>query len=203
MTLPPRTNTRQGLIDSARTAFASKGFDRAATAAIASAAGCSEPTLFKYFGSKVGLLVAVLRDAQDSVFGTLDLAVAEAGGDFDVFAATAAQIIASPLFGEMARLRSFALTRVDDADVRSAVVDGVAGFDALLTSRLEAGQRAGAVRSDIPAGHLSELILGLMLAAGFRYALEGEDAAENLSPVIASLLAMMRPSRDYQQGRQP
>lgn len=196
-----QSDTPKRIVDAARTAFANTGFDRTATAAIAAAAGCSEATLFKYFGSKRALLVAVLRDAAGSVFEGLDAAGAEAEGDVEVFAARATTILESPLFGEMARLRSFALTRIDEPEVRSAVIDSVSGFDARLTSLLQAGQRAGTVRRDVPAGHLTELVFGLTLAAGFRYALYGEDAASRLPSVVSSLLTLLGPpSRRRQKG---
>lgn len=149
--------------------------------------------MFKHFGSKTGLLVAVLGDAGATVLGRLEEARAALGGDFATFVGQASGLLADPLFGEMARLRSFALTRADDLDVRAAIDDNIAGFDRLLDDVLADGQRSGTVRGDVAAADLRELILGLLLAAGFRRALNpaGDDDPSRL---LTSLLLLIRPA---------
>ncbi len=187
--------TQNRLINAARQAFAAVGFERAPTSSIAAAAGCSEPTLFKHFGSKTGLLVAVLRDAGDRVLARLEQARVSSAGDFPVFATLACPLLGDPLFGEMARLRSFALTRADDPDVRAVIDENVAGFDRLLDAVLAAGQAGGTVRPDVPPAVLRELILGMLLAAGFRRHLAPEpESGRGPQALLASLLVLIRPA---------
>ena len=45
--------------------FARKGFHGTGTAELAARAGCSEPTLYKYFPSKQAVFAAVLDDATE------------------------------------------------------------------------------------------------------------------------------------------
>lgn len=149
--------------------------------------------MFKHFGSKTGLLVAVLGDAGATVLGRLEEARAASGGDFTAFVSQASALLADPLFAEMARLRSFALTRIDDPDVRAAVDDNIAGFDRLLDDVLAGGQRSGMVRSDVSAADLRELVLGLLLAAGFRHALNPASDGDPSRP-LASLVLLIRPA---------
>jgi len=53
---------RQQLIAVATKQFAKYGYDAATTAAIAVAAGVSEPILYRHFGSKQELFIAITRD---------------------------------------------------------------------------------------------------------------------------------------------
>lgn len=58
--------TRQLLVDAAATLIASVGYEAATTKAIASAAGCSEVLIQRYFDGKEGLLLAVVRQQRAS-----------------------------------------------------------------------------------------------------------------------------------------
>ena len=60
---PPKTPKQQAILTTARSLFSEKGFAATTTAAIASAAGTTEKTLFKYFPSKDDLIVSVCLDA--------------------------------------------------------------------------------------------------------------------------------------------
>jgi AcrR family transcriptional regulator len=51
---------RAQIIDAAARVFAEKGFHRATTKEIASAAGVSEGTIYNYFDSKAGLLIGIM-----------------------------------------------------------------------------------------------------------------------------------------------
>ena len=52
-----KERTRRQLLDSARTLFAERGFHATSTASIAAAAGVTERTLFRYFPTKVALVL--------------------------------------------------------------------------------------------------------------------------------------------------
>jgi len=59
----PSNSPRERILRSARTLFASKGYEHASTSAIAREAGTSESQMMKYFGSKLGLLQAIFEEA--------------------------------------------------------------------------------------------------------------------------------------------
>lgn len=59
----PQNPTRQRLIHTALELFASQGVTATTTKQIAEAAGVNEVTLFRHFGSKHGLLLAVIEEA--------------------------------------------------------------------------------------------------------------------------------------------
>uniref|UniRef100_A0A832M415 TetR family transcriptional regulator n=1 Tax=Oscillatoriales cyanobacterium SpSt-402 TaxID=2282168 RepID=A0A832M415_9CYAN len=61
--MPPQNPTRQRLIHTALELFASHGVTATTTRQIADSAGVNEVTLFRHFGSKHGLLLAVIEEA--------------------------------------------------------------------------------------------------------------------------------------------
>jgi AcrR family transcriptional regulator len=56
-----REDTRERILDAAARAFAENGFARTTTRALADAAGVTEVTLFRHFGSKEKLFVALVK----------------------------------------------------------------------------------------------------------------------------------------------
>lgn len=54
-----RSRSRERILRSAKTLFATRGYDNSSTSAIAREAGTSESQLMKYFGGKQGLLEAI------------------------------------------------------------------------------------------------------------------------------------------------
>ena len=68
--------TRAAVVAAARHRFSVEGFDGATGARIAADAGVSEPTIAFHFGSKAGLLVAVMRDYYDDLLDGIDDVVA-------------------------------------------------------------------------------------------------------------------------------
>lgn len=71
--------TRAAVIAAARSRFRVEGFDGATGARIAADAGVSEPTIAFHFGSKAGLLVAVMRDYYNELIRRIEEVLAEAG----------------------------------------------------------------------------------------------------------------------------
>lgn len=58
----PVEATRERILRAAAQVFAEKGYVRATTRALAAAAGVNEVTLFRHFGNKLNLLVAVIHE---------------------------------------------------------------------------------------------------------------------------------------------
>lgn len=59
---PGADQTRKRIMEAAVTLFSEKGYSRATTRAIAAAADVNEVTLFRHFGSKHNLLIAVIAE---------------------------------------------------------------------------------------------------------------------------------------------
>lgn len=81
-TLPRISNKkREAMLDAAVLIFSRDGYDGGKTLEIAREAGVSEATLFKYFGSKHGLLSALSERIVDRIFRPYLLTALEQSGD--------------------------------------------------------------------------------------------------------------------------
>jgi len=190
--------THRRLLDAARTAFSRRGYHGTTTAEIAAAAGCSEPTLFKHFGSKQALLMAALRDAGATIVDLL--AAPLPGGDdpFGVFAERARGLLFNPLLGEISRLRNHALVLVGEVEFGAST--GVENFEAVVAEAVAAGQASGSVRPDVDPVDIGRLAHAISLLFAFDSAIAGDEvAAGRLSPLVDTMLLLLRnPERQVQ-----
>lgn len=95
---PPDTDsaeTRQRILEIARSAFAYGGYDGSTNRELATKAGITSGALYHYFGSKLDLYLAVHEDVQQRVYGRFN-AAAEAAvgflGKFDAVLDTAHEL---------------------------------------------------------------------------------------------------------------
>jgi AcrR family transcriptional regulator len=80
---PPATDsaaTRERIIDTARAAFASGGYDSSTNRDLAAGVGITAGALYHYFGSKLDLYLAVHDDVQERVYGQFTEAAAAVDG---------------------------------------------------------------------------------------------------------------------------
>jgi AcrR family transcriptional regulator len=68
-------STKEDLLEAALTLFSTLGIEATSTQAVCDAAGVTKPTLYHYFGSKSGLIDAVLERHFQPFIETLSLAV--------------------------------------------------------------------------------------------------------------------------------
>lgn len=184
--------TRRRLLGAAATAFAHSGYHGTATAEIAAAAGVSEPTLFKHFGSKQALLVAALQQTAGDLMMVLDAPPDPGADPFETFVSRTRGLLADPKLAQLSRLRNFALALTDEANL-AGLGSELDRFLNQIAGAIALGQKTGAVRKDVAPADVSELVLALSLLFGFRSALEGDGpAADRLSSVVDTLLAMLR-----------
>lgn len=75
----PDERVRTRLLNAAVRVFDRKGYSGASVREIAEAAGVTKPALYYHFGNKEGVLLAVLRQAQEEFAAAVDQAVARTG----------------------------------------------------------------------------------------------------------------------------
>jgi AcrR family transcriptional regulator len=183
--------TRERLIEAARVSFSRHGYHAATTAQIAAAAGFSEPTLFKQFGSKQALFKATIQDTAESMLAILDEPVPPSADAFDVLVERLRGLLSHPLLGQLSRLRSFALALPDEIDLRDT--PGVDAFEARVAAAVAAGQASGTIRADVDPRDIGRLAFAVGLLFGFRSAVEGDAAAAaELAPLADSLATLLR-----------
>jgi AcrR family transcriptional regulator len=91
-------DTREAILEKALAFFASRGYDAVGVQEIVEAAGVTKPTLYHYFGNKLGLLRTLLESHYEALNGHVGSA-AEYHGDLPL----TLRRIASAYFGFMAR----------------------------------------------------------------------------------------------------
>jgi AcrR family transcriptional regulator len=69
-------DTRQRILNEARRAFTTRGYDNTTNREIAAGAGITAAAIYHYFPSKTDLFVAVFEDVQARVYDAFDAAVA-------------------------------------------------------------------------------------------------------------------------------
>ena len=72
MSSAPAPSTREAILYAAAREFARVGYKTATVQAIAAAAGFTPPTVYSHFGSKQGLLEALVKELMDDLWSILD-----------------------------------------------------------------------------------------------------------------------------------
>lgn len=112
--------SRAAIIDAATQLFSTRGYAGTGMAAIATRAGVHSNSIYHAFGSKQGLLDAVMTSVADRTFATVETISHDASTSLgDRLRQTAHALVADPVFLRLFLL--LALEKVDDADVRASV----------------------------------------------------------------------------------
>lgn len=160
-------DTRQRLLDAAARVFARDGINGATTRAIAEEAGVNEVTLFRHFGSKDGLLDAVVGqnfgpgaqvavEAPPAMTNDLRRDLLEHANRYNRLLESNLRLVRT-MVGEIQHHR-----REQEREVFQGIFRPV---KAAIFARIEAAQNAGELRSDIRPGLLADLF-GAMVFTG-------------------------------------
>ncbi len=160
--------TRSRLIRAAVQVFDRKGYDAASVREIVELAGVTKPALYYHFGSKEGLLKAILTEGAREFDDVMAKAVARAGSTHDRLVG-----LAEDLYGLFRQNLSF--VRVTHA-VFLGPSDIAPDFDFSVYERsivaaveriVREGQAAGEVVA-VPAGDVANVVLGVVSAVAGR-----------------------------------
>lgn len=192
--------TRDGIIDVAADLFYDRGLDGTGVAELCARAGISKETLYRHFGSKDGLVRAVLEERSDRVTRWLREAAEKAGDDpADQLAAVFDALgrwYAEPSFRGCAIVNAAAQHHAAPASL--VVARHLSRHLGLLR---EIAGRAGGTDPDVLARQLLMLIEGATVVADH---LGGEGADETARAARGAALALLRASADRPSvGRPP
>ncbi|WP_042383537.1 TetR/AcrR family transcriptional regulator [Streptacidiphilus melanogenes] len=139
--------TKALLLRAATEEFAEHGFAGARIDRIAERAGANKRLLYVYFGDKQALFDAVVADQAQAVFRAAPMD----DGDLVAFAAARFDyVLANPQAGRIAAWRAVEQLEATDAEI--------ANFRSRVDA-VDAAQRAGRVRADLPALDLFAIVL--------------------------------------------
>lgn len=91
-----RAGTRTALLEAAARLFGAEGYDAVSVDAVAQAAGRTSGAVYDHFGSKQGLLVAVLDEGANSLMAMVTAHFQEAASLHDRLRAVAVDVIVRP-----------------------------------------------------------------------------------------------------------
>ena len=156
---------REQLIAVATKQFAKFGYDATTTDAIATAAGVTEPILYRHFGSKQELFVAITRSVSEQTIAHWHaLAVPATGGPAEQLREIARQFPAHvKRTGDAYRVIHSALTTSRDRKVLAVLREHYRRLEDFFCGIITAGIDAGAFRKvdpKTPAWHLINTGLG-------------------------------------------
>jgi AcrR family transcriptional regulator len=158
---------RRALVDAATAVFAEKGYDAATTREIAERSGSSEGLIHRYFGSKHGLLLAILGSKADDVMGQSAAAMPPR----ETLGEELEQLLCWPLdvFWEQRDFMRVCVSQsAIDAEVGRIVGERLNGSRVeFIAQRLVLHQRAGRIRADVDVAAVALSISGLNISMGF------------------------------------
>jgi len=179
----------ESLLVAARKVFAAKGYEKAAISDIARAAGISDGLLYHYFGSKRGLLLAVLGDFYERIITNLDFAVSRANGFEERFKTL---------------VREHVQTFVDDADLCRLFISEIRNFDeylgspahnlnrrytAVLLRVMEEGVSQGSVWRDFDERLVRDMLFGGIEHVAWQYVSSGKKLnVDHVASQVSRLL---------------
>lgn len=162
-----RPGRQQALIDAANAVFAEHGYDAATTREVAARAGCSEGLIHRYFGSKRGLLVAILESKADAVTDEMLLRLGEPVAlEDDLVRILDCQL--DLMWERRDFMRVSVSQAVIDPELGRFVGTGINERRvALITERLQRHRLAGRIRPDVDLSALANSLTALGFSLGF------------------------------------
>jgi AcrR family transcriptional regulator len=186
---------RQQIVSVATQLFAERGYEATTTAAIAEAAGVTEPILYRHFESKQELFVAIVREMSELTLRHWNELIA---GTDD--AADAIRRIARHFPAHVAKLADAyhvihgALSTSRDKQVLKVMHEHYEQIEEFFVALIRRGQKAGLVRKDldprIPAWQLIYLGIGIaMISLNLPGLYQGQPLAEGIEMLVKGLKA--------------
>lgn len=156
-------SSRNRILVTAKTLFASLGYDNTSTAVIARNAGTSESQLMKHFGGKAGLLETIFTEGWNKINGQLEECFKNA----------------NDLNGKLSCIPTVVLTNLDqDLELKTLVLleghrmrevarltpqeSGYGRFLALIDDSIERAVAEGEFKQPVPAWPLRSALVGMV-----------------------------------------
>jgi AcrR family transcriptional regulator len=156
-------SSRNRILVTARTLFASLGYDNTSTALIARNAGTSESQLMKHFGGKAGLLETIFTEGWQKVNTRLKECF-DAANDFNAKLACVPSVVAESLEKDL-ELKTLVLLeghRMRDAARQNPDKSGYGQFLRMIDSIIAQGKRDGDVPERPGASLLRSAVVGMV-----------------------------------------
>lgn len=191
----PAAQRKVQLLDTAARVFATHGYTGTTTAELAKAAGISEPIIYRHFKSKKDLFIELIeRTSLDTVRAW----ESELKGVSDPAERLVKIIRSNPMVLPQGHLRYRvivqAMTEIQDAEVRAALIAHIQKLHDFLMREVEAAQAGGQISKrfspDLTAWALIHAGLGYGTISALRIPRHGSDAEGNHVNDIIGLIML-------------
>jgi len=156
-------SSRNRILVTARTLFASLGYDNTSTALIARNAGTSESQLMKHFGGKAGLLETIFTEGWDKVTAHL-VECFDSANDYNARLSCLPSVVAQALDKDL-ELKTLVLLeghRMRSVARKNPAQSGYGKFLALIDDVVAKGKAAGEIPAETPSLSLRSALVGIV-----------------------------------------
>jgi len=156
-------SSRNRILVTARTLFASLGYDNTSTALIARNAGTSESQLMKHFGGKAGLLQTIFTEGWDKINAHL-VECFQSANDFNARLSCVPTVVADALDKDL-ELKTLVLLeghRMREAARSNPSERGYSQFLKLIDSTIASAQQSGEFSPNSSALCMRSAIVGIV-----------------------------------------
>jgi len=187
-------DARTRIVHAARAVFAAEGYDRAATSAIAAAAGVAEGTIYRHFSSKRELLIEVIRAFYEPLIDETARVVASLRDPRERLRFLIhRQLRAFAEQPDLCRLL-IAEGRRMDGYFASPLADLNRRYTQLAMTVVADGVDRGVFREDVPVELVRHVVYGAIEHAAWKVAmghgeLDVDDTADRLTEIIVDGIA--------------
>jgi AcrR family transcriptional regulator len=184
---------REQLISVATRLFAERGYEATTTAAIAEAAGVTEPILYRHFDSKQDLFVAIVREMSELTLKHWRQLIEGVDDPADAIRRIARQFpehVAQ--LSDAYHVIHGALSTSRDKKVLKVMHEHYVQIEDFFVGLISRGQKAGLVRKDmeprVPAWQLIYLGIGItMISLNLPGLYQGQPLAEGIEMIVRGL----------------
>ncbi len=187
-----KADTRARLLDAAAGLFAERGIDAVSVDAVAEAAGRTSGAVYAHFGSKQGLLLALLDEWAHSLVTVIAAEFALASSVEDRLRAVAANVITNPS-DQTRRLllleRELWLRAARHPDVAAAMATRARDGHEWLTRGFTAWTQQGLIDPVAPPERLATIFRALMIGMEMQQRVDpGSTDADEVAAILATVL---------------
>ena len=192
--LPPEQ--QQTILHAALEEFAAHGFHNASLNRVIEAAGISKGSMYYYFDGKEDLYAHIAQTELERLFARLGPFTVPSEGDADTFWSSLedyylrlmAALAASP---QLAALIRGWIAASSNPSLQQAQQEMEQAVRPWVEQALAAGQRVGAVRTDLPSALLIAVVLGMGQAMD-TWLITQQPGQDDLPQLIGALIEMIR-----------
>jgi AcrR family transcriptional regulator len=160
---PEMSETRQRILEAAAQIFLDKGYAGTTTRAIAGAADVNEVTLFRHFGNKLNLLVAVIERYTNSS-KLRHLLEHELSGDYRQDLLTLSERFVTDMARQKNIMRLMMCEVHQVPELRDVIMEARQRTRQLLATYFQHQIDAGTVRADLQPGVAEQAFVGLLIS---------------------------------------